>query len=127
MKKLFIFNILVLIFITVSCSNSKPTHLIVGKWQAENHEKVIFTFDENNLLETSINGRTFNHKYFVVDEKTVSFSENVLDKEKRENYKFKLINNNEFQLKCEYQGVINGKSIVDAPELCSYSSFKRMQ
>ena len=41
MKKLFIFNILVLLFINVSCS--KPKHLIVGKWQAVNDEKVIFT------------------------------------------------------------------------------------
>ena len=124
MKKLFIFNILVLLFINVSCS--KPKHLIVGKWQAVNDEKVIFTFDENNQLITDINGRKITHKFVVNGENTVSFSENLLD-DNNTTYNFKIVSSDEFYLKCDYKAVKNGLTRVDSPELCSYSSFKRIQ
>lgn len=109
----------------VSCSEQKPKHLIVGKWESKQTPTLKLTFDSENNLKGKIlssNGHIYkyNHKYLIIDETKVEMIDTSVGPKvimQATIYEEKL------SFRCDYKRIPNEPMIVDFPTLCYYREY----
>ena len=141
MNKLFIFNILILLFVFTSCSNNsevstievkQPKHKIVGKWKSRETKEgsnFIIDFQDNNLLrvETISASDVWFYEYEITDDNTIKFQ---YEKDLAGHMMMitaKIIEENRLKLECNYKEDPNASAFEDPPTLCFEFGFKRIQ
>jgi hypothetical protein len=137
MKKLFIFKVLVLVFITISCSKDDdlsqieiqpPRHKIIGKWKSEfskDGPNFVIEFQENNLLRVENNCYDCKgcsdcddfYYYEIIDENSVEFDygNDLLGKMIMT---VSVIENNKLKTQCKNRDKPDIGYIIDAPLMC---------
>lgn len=131
MKKLLIFNSLVVVALIVSCSTPKQKHKLYGKWELVNSPKVILNFQDDDSVsfeKFAPNDIVYKQKqhFVIIDEKTAEIIDNTQPEYKCRVRVF-LQGENEIRFDCQCQKSPEGRSIVDLPEPCTYKQFKKVE
>lgn len=148
MKKLFIFNILVLLFITVSCSKqdglsqievAQPKHPIIGKWKSafsENGQNILIEFQENNILRvenvcSDCKGCSDCDDLFyfkIIDGYSVEFDYATNLAGEMMIMNVSIIDNDKLKTECKNKYNPNNILLIDAPLMCMGNwKFQRIQ
>lgn len=143
MRRLFIFKIMVLLFISVSCSNiealkeldvAPPKHPIYGKWKSEFSKQgpnFIIEFRENNILrvENKVCSECIDfYNFRVIDENSVEFDYATNLAGEIMLMKVTVLENNTLKTQCKNKNKPNLDYLIDAPLLCMGNwKFKRVE
>lgn len=130
-NKIIFIIFLVFIFIMISCSTTKSKHKIYGKWESVNSPKVTLNFRDDDSVSAEIfapNNVVYKqrHRFIIIDEKTAEIIENTQPKYKCR-IRVTLQTEDELRFDCQCQKSPEGRIIVDLPELCNYSEFKKIE
>ena len=125
----------VFIFLTIfafaSCGVEKPKHFIYGKWETKYSPKAVFTFGEDNDLESELFdadgkvNRKISYHFIIVDEKNVKVIYNE-EGVYRLRIKVTAQADDEIWVDCSaYQTSARQTAFVDLPEICSYKVLRK--